>query len=113
MVLGWSATDYLDQLPLDRVAYVHVAGGVVREGLYHDTHAHEVPEGVLGLVEELAARRAPPGIMLERDDRFPGEAAVHHEVDALAAALARGTARRASRMQAEEKAGQEVALRVA
>src|SRR6185503_3054512 len=33
----------LDELPLDHVAYVHVAGGEEREGLYQDTHAHRAP----------------------------------------------------------------------
>jgi uncharacterized protein (UPF0276 family) len=28
----------LDALPLERVSYVHVAGGAEHDGLYHDTH---------------------------------------------------------------------------
>src|SRR5262249_37077733 len=40
---------FLDELPLDRLAYVHVAGGVSHDGLYHDTHAHAVPPQVLEL----------------------------------------------------------------
>src|SRR5262249_1528304 len=27
---------FLDRLPLRRIAYVHVAGGMMREGIYHD-----------------------------------------------------------------------------
>jgi hypothetical protein len=26
-------------VPLERIAYVHVGGGVERDGIYHDTHA--------------------------------------------------------------------------
>ena len=33
----------LDRLPLERVAYVHVAGGAEHDGLYHDTHTDAVP----------------------------------------------------------------------
>ena len=32
----------LDELPVEAIAYVHVAGGVERDGVWHDTHAHPV-----------------------------------------------------------------------
>lgn len=51
----------LAELPLEAVAYVHVAGGVERDGVWHDTHAHPVPRPVLDLLAELASRREPPG----------------------------------------------------
>ena len=35
--LSTDAVEARDQLPPDRVAYVHVAGGMERGGLYHDT----------------------------------------------------------------------------
>ena len=39
----------LDRLPLDHLAYVHVAGGVDRDdGFYRDTHRHTVPPPVFG-----------------------------------------------------------------
>jgi uncharacterized protein (UPF0276 family) len=85
---------FLDRLPLERIAYVHVAGGVERDGLYHDTHAHPTPPGVLDLVAELSARRDPPGVMLERDDDYPPEPELAAELDAIAAATRVGTARR-------------------
>jgi uncharacterized protein (UPF0276 family) len=77
---------FLDRLPLERIAYVHVAGGVERDGLYHDTHAHPTPPGVLDLVAEVCARRDPPGVMLERDDDYPPEPELAAELDAIAAA---------------------------
>jgi hypothetical protein len=91
---GGDPLAYLDRLPLERLAYVHIAGGVERHGLYHDTHAHRVPDAVLGLLEELCARAAVPGVLLERDDHFPSEVDLAVELDAIAAAVARGTARR-------------------
>jgi uncharacterized protein (UPF0276 family) len=57
--------------PLDRVGMVHIAGGVLDEGFYFDTHAHPVPEAVLELLGELAARVGPVPVVLERDDGFP------------------------------------------
>ncbi|SIO13191.1 hypothetical protein SAMN05444166_2621 [Singulisphaera sp. GP187] len=91
---GWDPLAYLDRLPLDRVAYVHVAGGVEREGFYHDTHAHPIAPPVLDLLEALAARTALPGVLLERDDRFPSDAEVASELNAIQAAVLRGENRR-------------------
>jgi uncharacterized protein (UPF0276 family) len=34
---------FLDGLPLERIAYTHVAGGMMREGTFHDTHAEPTP----------------------------------------------------------------------
>jgi uncharacterized protein (UPF0276 family) len=74
----------LDRLPLDRVAYVHVAGGEEHDGLYHDTHTDTVPSEVLALVTELCARHRPPALMLERDGDYPTADALRVELDAIA-----------------------------
>jgi uncharacterized protein (UPF0276 family) len=76
----------LDRLPLDRVAYVHVAGGAEHQGLYHDTHTDAVPQPVLDLVAELCARHRPPALMLERDGDYPPAAELRAELDAIAKA---------------------------
>jgi uncharacterized protein (UPF0276 family) len=91
---GWDAVDFLDRIPLERIAYVHMAGGVERQGLYHDTHTHDMPAPVLDLLAELCSRVDVPGVMLERDDRFSGQAELYRELDAIARAVARGAARR-------------------
>ncbi|MFV2121958.1 DUF692 domain-containing protein, partial [Streptomyces sp. Act-28] len=78
---GDDPVEALAELPVEAIAYVHVAGGVERDGVWHDTHAHPVPPQVLDLLSELAARTVPPGVLLERDDDFPPE-------DELAAELA-------------------------
>ncbi|HEV2758080.1 MAG TPA: DUF692 domain-containing protein, partial [Acidimicrobiales bacterium] len=80
----------LDRLPLDRLAYVHVAGGMERSGLYHDTHTHPVPAGVLDLLGQLADRVDVPGVMLERDGAFPPTEELDGELDAIAAAAHAG-----------------------
>ncbi len=84
---------FFDRLPLDRLAYVHVAGGVDRNGLYHDTHTFPTPGPVLDLLEQLASRTRVPGALLERDDRFPSDSELLTELDAIASALARGRKR--------------------
>ena len=83
---GTDPLDLLDRLPLERVSYVHVAGGAEQGGFYHDTHTDPVPAEVLGLVRELCARRRPPALLLERDGHYPPAAELRGELDALAAA---------------------------
>ena len=73
----------LDQLPLEAIAYVHVAGGFERDGVWHDSHAHPVPEPVLDVLRELCARVSPPGVLLERDENFPPIAELAAELDAI------------------------------
>lgn len=76
----------LDALPLDRIAYVHVAGGSERDddGLYHDTHTDPVPAAVLELVTALCERCQPPALMLERDGHYPPASELAAELDAIA-----------------------------
>ncbi|MDB5295120.1 MAG: hypothetical protein JWO31_1103 [Phycisphaerales bacterium] len=89
---GTPAADLLAGLPLDRLAYVHVAGGAdgPDDALYHDTHTRRTPPGVLTLLANLCRRAAIPGVMLERDGRFPVEAELFAELDDIAAAAGAG-----------------------
>ncbi|HEY0637542.1 MAG TPA: DUF692 domain-containing protein [Pseudonocardiaceae bacterium] len=90
--LGTEAGRFLDELPLERLAYVHVAGGVEHDGIYHDTHAHAVPGEVLELLAELCRRTRPPGVLLERDDHYPSDADLAGELSAIRAMLEAATA---------------------
>jgi len=90
---GTDAREVLAAVPRERLAYVHVAGGVRRGGLYHDTHAHPVPEGPLELLESLVARLGPVPALLERDDHFPSADVLTAELEVMREALARGEAR--------------------
>jgi hypothetical protein len=83
---GEEPTALLDQVPLERIAYVHVAGGEEHDGIYHDTHTDPTPAPVLDLVRELCSRRRPPALLLERDGRYPPAADLTAELDAIAAA---------------------------
>ena len=80
---------FLDEIPLERLAYVHVAGGVERDGLYHDTHAHPVLPAVLDLLGELRSRVDPPGVLLERDDDYPTDSELASELAAIRAVVTR------------------------
>jgi uncharacterized protein (UPF0276 family) len=94
---GYDAIAALARFPLQRIAYVHVGGGVHRDGMYHDTHADPVVPGVLTLVEELFALTDAPGVLLERDDGFPPRDELLAEVLAIDAAAKRGAARHGAR----------------
>ncbi|WP_455352031.1 multinuclear nonheme iron-dependent oxidase [Streptomyces sp. SYSU K217416] len=82
----------LDELPVEAIAYVHVAGGVERKGVWHDTHAHPVSQPVLDILADLRRRTDPPGVLLERDDDFPPEAELASELTTIRKTLTRGAA---------------------
>ncbi|WP_329029516.1 DUF692 domain-containing protein [Streptomyces sp. NBC_01423] len=80
----------LDELPVEAIAYVHVAGGVEKDGVWHDTHAHPVTAPVLDVLAELRSRVDPPGVLLERDDAFPPAGELAGELDAIRGTLEKG-----------------------
>ncbi|MFF0011785.1 DUF692 domain-containing protein [Streptomyces sp. NPDC005374] len=82
----------LAELPLEAIAYVHVAGGFERDGVWHDSHAHPVPRPVLDILTDLASRVSPPGVLLERDENFPEPVELERELGAIREAVAKGGA---------------------
>ncbi|SFF88523.1 DUF692 domain-containing protein [Streptomyces mirabilis] len=83
----------LDELPVDAIAYVHVAGGFERDGVWHDSHAHPVPRQVLDILADLASRVTPPGVLLERDENFPDPGELERELGAIRVTLTKARAR--------------------
>ncbi|WP_371655277.1 MULTISPECIES: DUF692 domain-containing protein [unclassified Streptomyces] len=78
----------LSELPVEAIAYVHVAGGVEKDGVWHDTHAHPVGAEVLDVLAELVSRVTPRGVLLERDDAFGPEEELAGELGAIRRVLA-------------------------
>ncbi|MFJ4869894.1 DUF692 domain-containing protein [Streptomyces sp. NPDC088757] len=93
----------LSELPVEAIAYVHVAGGVERDGVWHDTHAHPVPRPVLDVLADLASRVSPPGVLLERDDDFPPAEELAEELTVIRATVTGASVRRGA--EAERPAG--------
>ena len=85
---GWDPNLYLRSLPLERLAYVHIAGGVVAGGLYRDTHRHAITPEVLGLLTRLCELRPEPAVLLEWDDDFPPPAELGGQLDVILEAVA-------------------------
>lgn len=80
---GIDAEQFLRRLPLERIAYVHVAGGFELNGVYHDSHAHPLSSCVVDLLRSLCERQVPAGVLLERDDHFPQSAELRQELESL------------------------------
>ncbi|KUO12797.1 DUF692 domain-containing protein [Streptomyces sp. DSM 15324] len=87
---GEDPAEALGELPVEALAYVHVAGGFVRDGVWHDSHAHPVPRPVLDILTDLASRVSPPGVLLERDENFPEPALLERELEAIREAVRDG-----------------------
>lgn len=68
---GYDPIAYLETLPLERVVEVHLAGGVVHDAEYADTHTRPVPEESWALLEWLAPRADVRAVVIERDDNLP------------------------------------------
>ncbi|MEV6592627.1 DUF692 domain-containing protein [Streptomyces acidicola] len=94
---GEDPSKALDELPVEAIAYVHVAGGFERDGVWHDSHAHPVSQPVLDVLADLVSRVTPPGILLERDENFPEPAELERELTTI-----RDTVRRASVAEAAQ-----------
>ncbi|MDI1435369.1 DUF692 domain-containing protein [Polyangium sorediatum] len=68
---GYDPIHFLEQIPLDRVIQVHMAGGVRADGLLFDSHSHAVEEGSWDVLRALALRTDIKGVIIERDDNYP------------------------------------------
>ncbi|WP_063764884.1 DUF692 domain-containing protein [Streptomyces aureus] len=89
---GEDPAEALGELPVEAIAYVHVAGGFERDGVWHDSHAHPVPRPVLDILADLASRVTPPGVLLERDENFPAPAELERELTSIRETLEKAEA---------------------
>jgi uncharacterized protein (UPF0276 family) len=94
---GGDPAAVLARMPLERIAYCHVAGGRRIDGLYRDTHLDPTPPAVLDLVSRLAELRAGvglpvPPLLLERDGEYPAAAELEAELVAIGRAATAGAA---------------------
>ena len=80
---GFDAKAYLDRLPKDRVAQIHVAGHSDLGTHKIDTHDHPVCDGVWDLFAHARRLFGPVPAMIERDDRFPPFAELLDELRVL------------------------------
>jgi hypothetical protein len=85
--------EFLDEIPLERVRQVHLAGGHwdgTNGGTLVDSHSSPVPEEVWTLLDHLLSQATLWGILIERDQELTGTfAEIVSDVN-----LARATVRR-------------------
>jgi uncharacterized protein (UPF0276 family) len=68
---GFSADDFLNGVPRDRVVQFHVAGHSHEETHLIDTHDHPVCDEVWDFYRDAVANFGPVSTMIERDDNIP------------------------------------------
>jgi len=71
--------EYLDSVPAERVAQIHIAGHSRYEKYILDTHDHPVIDPVWALYDRAIRRIGPTATLLEWDDRIPSFEEVHAE----------------------------------
>jgi uncharacterized protein (UPF0276 family) len=91
--LGFSAEAYVDSLPRERVAQLHIAGYEASGDLLLDTHGAPVPDPVWALFERVLARFGALPAVLERDRAIPPLGALLDEASKADALLARALPR--------------------
>lgn len=81
----YDAKEFIDQLPLDLVAYIHMAGHLqVAEDLIIDTHGEAIIDPVYDLFDYTMQRmRRNVPVLLERDFNIPEMGELQREIDRL------------------------------
>lgn len=78
---GFSAQQYLDGIPIDRVQQFHLAGHSDHGDYVVDTHDHDVVDSVWTLYAAALQRFGAVSTMIERDDAIPPLAELLQELD--------------------------------
>ena len=78
---SYDISEFLSQLPLERVVQLHFVGGFWHDGVLIDSHSHSTPAEVWQLMQEVTSRTKPNGIILERDENIPPFAELATELE--------------------------------
>jgi len=68
---GFDPVEYMNQLPLERIVQIHIAGHLVHSRKIIDTHGEAIVEPVYELLSQVLGRIRVNAILLERDQNFP------------------------------------------
>lgn len=79
----FDAADYLNQLPMERVIQIHIAGHRKIEGLLIDTHGAKISKPVFDLLALALSKTDVKAILLERDQLFPKFSQILAELDKI------------------------------
>jgi uncharacterized protein (UPF0276 family) len=95
---GFDPHEWLDNVPIDRVVQIHLAGHSIRDGYRLDTHDHPVCDEVWDLYAHTIRRVGSVSTLIEWDDRLP-------TLDRLVEEVQRARAVRDAALAAREAAG--------
>jgi uncharacterized protein len=76
---GFDPYDYVNGVPIERVAQIHIAGHSKLKDYLLDTHDHPVCDPVWQLYEHALKLAGPTPTLLEWDDLIPSFEEVHAE----------------------------------
>jgi len=76
---GFDPAIYVENVPAERVAQIHIAGHSRYEKYILDTHDHPVIDPVWSLYSRAIERIGPTATLLEWDDKIPSFEDVHQE----------------------------------
>src|ERR1700690_1290449 len=76
---SFDPSEYVNSVPAERVAQIHIAGHSTFEKYILDTHDHPVIDPVWKLYERAIQRAGKTATLLEWDDRIPSFDEVHDE----------------------------------
>ncbi len=81
---NYDANDFIKDMPLDRIAYIHIAGHTkVSEDLIIDTHGEDIIDPVYDLFEYTSSLMQPVPVLLERDFNIPELKTLNIEMNRL------------------------------
>ena len=81
---NYNAKDFIKKLPLNKVAYIHIAGHEqVSDTLIIDTHGQAVIDPVFELFDYASGLIKPVPVLLERDFNIPELAELQSEINRL------------------------------
>ncbi|MCB9736182.1 MAG: DUF692 domain-containing protein [Deltaproteobacteria bacterium] len=80
---GYDARAFIDALPLERVAQLHMAGHLVLPDVIIDTHGAPVVPAVMDLFRYVLERTGPVSTLLEWDHDIPPIDVMARELDAI------------------------------
>jgi uncharacterized protein (UPF0276 family) len=79
--LGYDPYKFLEELPLERVVQIHIAGFEQGKNLIVDTHDSAVSDEVWKILEYVCRHSPVRGISLERDSNYPEFSIILEELD--------------------------------
>ncbi len=81
---GYNAKEFLSKMPLDKVAYIHMAGHYqISDDLIIDTHGEDIIDPVYDLFEWIIQKMKPVPVLLERDFNIPEMEDLQQEMNRL------------------------------